>query len=79
MSKARGTTTPEQRTKTFHAKVLRGNLRGAVRYITEREQGGVLFPTDIDEKTGKPVLDSLKEKHPRNRTVNPSDLPQYLV
>jgi hypothetical protein len=77
LSKAQGTTTPEQRAKTYHAKVLRGNLRGAVRYITDREKGGILYPDDIDEKTGLPVSDSLRDKHPANRAVNPSDLPTY--
>ena len=48
LSKAQGTTTPEQHAKTYHAKVLRGNLRGAVRYIMDREKGGMLYPDDID-------------------------------
>ncbi len=48
-----GTTTAEQRAKTFHQKVLRGNIQGAVRYLTDREKGGVLYPNDIDEKSGK--------------------------
>jgi hypothetical protein len=39
LSLKRGHTTPEQRTKTFHQKVLRGNLQGALRYLTEREKG----------------------------------------
>ena len=30
-----GSTMPKQRTKTFHQKVLHGNLCGAVRYLTE--------------------------------------------
>jgi hypothetical protein len=37
-----GSTMPEQRSKTFHQKVLPGNLGGAVRYLTEQEKGGIL-------------------------------------
>jgi hypothetical protein len=59
-----GSTTPEQRTKTFHQKVLRSNLRGAVRYLTEREKGGILYPDDIDEKSGNTVQSVLESKHP---------------
>jgi hypothetical protein len=35
-----GITTEEQRAKTFHGKMLRGDVRGAVRCLTEREKGG---------------------------------------
>ena len=38
--------TAEHRAKTFHGLVLRGKLRTAVRWITEREKGGVLQPDD---------------------------------
>ena len=36
--------TAEHRAKTFHGLVLRGKLRTAARWITEREKGGVLQP-----------------------------------
>ena len=36
--------TAEHRAKTFHGLVLRGKIRTAVRWITEREKGGVLQP-----------------------------------
>lgn len=77
LSRAQGITTPEQRAKTFHRKVLRGNLRSAVRYITEREKGSILYPDDIDEKTGKPVSQVLAEKHPDSRRADPTKLPHY--
>ena len=77
LSKAQGTTTPEQRAKTFHAKVLRGNLRSAVRYITDREKGSVLYPDDKDEKSGKPVSEALADKHPASRRADPTQLPHY--
>ena len=36
--------TAEHRAQTYHSLVLRGKLRSAVRWITERETGGVLQP-----------------------------------
>jgi hypothetical protein len=77
LSHKQGTTTPEQRTKTFHQKVLRGNLRGAVRYITEREKGGILYPDDIDEKSGDTIQSVLESKHPDARTPGVDALTGY--
>ena len=36
--------TVEHKAKTFHGLVLRGKLQTAVRWITDREKGGVLLP-----------------------------------
>jgi hypothetical protein len=44
--------------------MLRGDIRGAVRYLTNRETGGVLYPHETDKKSGKSVLNLLKSKHP---------------
>jgi hypothetical protein len=55
LSTKQGGPTPEQRAKIFHQKMLRGDVRGAVRYLTGREKGGTLQPTDIDEKIGDSV------------------------
>jgi len=74
--KQRGTTF-EQRAKIFHQKMLRGDVRGAVRYLTEREKGGVFMPDEIDEKTGDTVEEVLQSKHPDARNVDPSFLPEY--
>jgi hypothetical protein len=72
-----GSTTPEQRTKTFHQKVLRGNIRGAVRYLTEREKGGILYPDDTDEKSGTSVISVLESKHPDARIPDADAMPAY--
>jgi hypothetical protein len=45
LSAKQGRLTPEQRAKIFHRNMLRGDVRGAVRCITEREKGGILQPT----------------------------------
>jgi hypothetical protein len=77
LSHKQGTTTPEQRTKNFHQNVLRGNLRGAVRYLTEREKGGILYPDDIDKKSGETVQSVLESKHPDARTPGVDALANY--
>jgi hypothetical protein len=76
-SKQRGVT-KEQRAKIFHGKMLQGNVRGAVRYLTDREQGGILLPDDIDEKTGDSVKEVLESKHPHARMPDVTSLPTYI-
>jgi hypothetical protein len=44
--------------------MLKGDVRGAVKYLTELQKGGVLLPDDIDEKTRLSVLEVLRSKHP---------------
>jgi hypothetical protein len=39
LHKKQGPETPEQRTRTFHQRVLKGDLRGTVRYLTDGEKG----------------------------------------
>eukprot|EP00980_Cylindrotheca_fusiformis_P015201 scaffold4214_cov102-Cylindrotheca_fusiformis.AAC.2 len=53
LSKAQGDSSPEQRAVRFNHLVLRGELRRAVRYILDREQGGVLDIDGTDEKSGR--------------------------
>jgi hypothetical protein len=55
-------------------KMLRGDVRGAVRHLTERDKGGVLMPDDIDEKSGDSVADVLEAKHPDARTPEAASL-----
>ncbi|WP_288993061.1 hypothetical protein, partial [uncultured Marinobacter sp.] len=75
-SKRNGTTT-EQRAKIFNQKMLRGELRSAVRFLTETEVGSVMNGDDIDEKTGVSVIESLTSKHPEARTPDVCNLPTY--
>jgi hypothetical protein len=78
LSKKQGIVTPEQRSRTFHRKVLKGDLPGAVRYTTEREMGGVLLPDDDKcSKTGLPIADILESKHPHTRSPDANALPYY--
>ena len=56
--------TVDHRSQTYHNLVLCGKLRLAVRWITERETGGVLQPGERCDKTGDRVLEVLRDKHP---------------
>ena len=52
----------EHRAQTYHSLVLCGKLRSAVRWITERETGGVLQPRERCKKTGDRDLEVLRAK-----------------
>ena len=58
--------------------MLRGDILGAIKYLTETEKGGVLMPDDIDEKTGDSVEDILKLKHPNARVPIFDELPEFV-
>ena len=59
--------------RAYNGKVLAGKLRSAVRGATDRGGGGVLFPDDVDTKTGRPVMEVLEGKHPHLRVPDLSD------
>jgi hypothetical protein len=79
LARVRGIQTPEQRAKTYARLVLQGKLRAAVRWLTEREKGGVLLPDDLDSKTNEPVIDVLRSKHPDARVPDVSVLEAYEI
>ena len=58
----------------FHETVLSGKLWEAVRRATDREGGGCLLPDDQCNKTGRPVAEVLREKHP-DMQVTPVEYP----
>ena len=60
LTAARREESEEHRAKTYHSLVLRGKLRTAVRWITERETGGVLQPAKLCTKTGERVMEVLR-------------------
>ena len=53
--------------RSFHETVLSGKLRQVVRRATDREGGGCLLLGNKCTKTGRPVADVLREKHPNMR------------
>ena len=53
--------------RRYHDTVLSGKRRQAVRQATDSEGGGCLLPYDQCTKTGLPVAEVLREKHPDMR------------
>ena len=76
---ARREETAEHRAQTYHSLVLRGKLRSAVRWITERETGGVLHPRDRCKKTGGRVLEVLCAKQQRRAGKVTRDVHRSLL
>ena len=74
---ARREETAEHWAQTYHILVLRGKLQTAVRWITERETGGILQPGDRCTKTGDQVMEVLYVKHPEARTPTGAILDLY--
>jgi hypothetical protein len=69
----RRTVDPDQIARNYNASVLDGNIRAAVRSVTNRDGGGVLLPEDLCTKTGRPVFEVLESKHPDTRIPNLDD------
>ena len=53
--------------RRYHLLVIDGRLKAAVWYATNRREGGVLAPGDINAKTGLTVIEVLRNKHPKMR------------
>ena len=66
--------TAEHRAQTYHSLVLRGKLRLAVRWIMERDTGGVLKPGERCTKTEDRAMKVLRTKHPEARTPTAASL-----
>ena len=54
----------EEAGKKYDSMIKRGQVRSAVRVVTNRDLGGLYLPTDTCTKTGRTVIDILREKHP---------------
>ena len=67
----------EHRAKTLHSLVLRGKLLTAVRWITERETGGVIKPAERCTKTGDILMEFLRTKHPKARPPTSASMKSY--
>ena len=77
ISTIRGKDDDVQIANVYTKLVLEGKLRAAVRYVTDREGGGLLQPTDTDEKSGEPIVDVLRSKHPEEQVPEAADLHVY--
>ena len=67
----------EHRAQTYHSMVLRGKVRTVVRWITERETGGILQPGERCKKTGEKVMEVLRTNHPEACTPTAASLDSY--
>ena len=77
MSTSQGGTTQEERLKKYNQLMLLGNPRAAVRYLTDREGGGVLEPHTPSGKDDQTVEETLKSKHPETRKPGAEAFQQY--
>ena len=59
-----------EKSKIFNTLILNGKLNEATTYITSQTKNVILNPTDIDEKTNKPVLEVLQSKNPEIKINN---------
>jgi hypothetical protein len=77
MTNSQGGTTQEERLKKYNQLMLLGNPRAAVRYLTDREGGGVLEPHTPSGKDDQTVEEALKSKHPETRKPGEEVFHQY--
>ena len=67
----------ESKGQRFENAVLDGRLRSAVRQLTNQGVKGILQAHDTCSKTGRPVLDVLKDKMPRTTVPSPGAFSQH--
>ena len=72
----RGNTTQAQRLQTYNRLLLQGELRRAIRFISDRDQATIYDP-DSSTPGGDIVLDVLHSKHPEQSQISHTDLPHY--
>ncbi|KAL3812075.1 hypothetical protein ACHAXA_002879 [Cyclostephanos tholiformis] len=61
----------------YDAMVLGGKVRAAIRMVTDRGAGGPYRPNDLDSKSGRPVIDVLRDKHPACVVPSEEDFDAY--
>jgi hypothetical protein len=61
----------------YDAMVLGGKVRSAVWMVTNKGTGGPYCPNDLDSKSGRPVIDVLRDKHPECVVPSEEDFDAY--
>ena len=59
--------------RKYHNMVLGGKVRAAVRMVTNRGAGRSYRPWDLDSKSGRPVIEVLREKHAASHVPSEED------
>ena len=80
LTRLQANTTPAERARRFNRLLLHGEVRRAVRFITEREEFAVHNPNarmDPDDPTSPLVMDVLRSKHPPPAPLPASRLPSF--
>ena len=67
----------EEAGKKYNSMIRRGQVRSAVGIVTNHDLGGLYLPTDKCTKTGRPVIDILREQHPEAMIPEESDFDEY--
>ena len=67
----------EHRVRTFHSLMIRVKLQTVVHWVTDSEKGGLIYPRYACTKTGEPVLDVLRAKHPEACAPSASSINAY--
>jgi hypothetical protein len=73
----------DERMKIFNMKLLKGEIRSAVRFLCNNEKGGIFTPDDTTEdkvdgiRITRTVLDILQDKHPEARQPTLEDLHDF--
>ena len=74
LSQSSGKMNVDQEAKVFSSLIMQGKLREAVRFITDRQGGGVMSPEqDAGKPAGKSVFEVLLSKHPEQRIPEEND------
>ena len=58
--------------------VLGGKVRAAVRMVMNRGTGGAYQLFDLDSKSGRPIIEVLREKHPASRVPSEEDFDAHV-
>ncbi len=64
--------------RKYHTMVLGGKVRAAVRMVTNRGTGRSYRPFNLDSKSGRPVIDVLREKHPAFHVPSEEDFDAHV-
>ena len=76
-SKLLGSSDDNDIAKKFAKMLQRGDLKKAVRFLTNRDGGRVLSSKEIDSKSNQTVEDVMRGKYPPMRDVNADLLKEY--